>query len=57
MVIDRAFILDMCIPCGKIFFFVPKLRSNIKVKNFDTGHNFHRVNDRAFLFHMCIACG
>ena len=32
MVSDRAFIFNMCIPRGKIFSLIPRLRSSVKVK-------------------------
>ena len=37
LVRDRAFIFHMSIPCDKIFLFVPRSRSNIKVTIFKNG--------------------
>ena len=66
MVSERGFMIHRCIPCGKMFSFVPRSRSSCKVKikyqgdifqtNLNIGNKFCKVSDRAFIFLMCFPC-
>ena len=62
---DRAFMLHMCVPCGKIFPSVPKIWTSwpwtwlltYVWKKHNLRHNFLTIRDGAFILHVCIPCG
>ena len=62
---DKAFILHMCITCGKTFLLVLKILNlwpwpwflTFFWKKLNLGHNFWTKRNMAFILNMCITCG
>ena len=62
---DKAFILQVCIPCGKTFLSIPKILTlwpwpwllTYFWKKFNLGYNFWTKRDKAFIVQVCIPCG
>ena len=62
---DTAFILQVCIPCGKTFLSIPKSLTlwpwpwllTYFWKKLNLGYNFWTKRDKAFILQVCIPCG